>query len=85
MKSIQIKNSYNIWKPSRQRAYANIKARLQYGRYSANGYLNRSWKSIYIEWWLHNIGYYITLPFCKFSWVRKINLRCKNVDLEEWK
>ena len=85
MKSIQIKNSYNIWKPSRQRAYANIEARLQYGRYSANGYLNRSWKSIYIEWWLHNIGYYITLPFCKSKWIRNINLRCKDVDLGEWK
>ena len=44
----------------------------------------RSIKSMYIEWWLHNIGYYLTKPLCKFDYFKKINLRCKDVDLEEW-
>lgn len=46
--------------------------------------LNRSYTSMYIEWWLHNIGYYITLPFLKLgiNWINSINRRCKDVDLE---
>jgi hypothetical protein len=83
MKSIQIKNSYNIWKPSRQKLYANTETLTKYGRLTAAGCLNRSWRSIYIEWWLHNIGYYVTKPFCRIEWIKGINLRCKDVDLEE--
>ena len=40
--------------------------------------LNRTYFSMYVEWWLHNIGYYITKPF---SFLEEINLRCKDVDL----
>jgi hypothetical protein len=48
-------------------------------------YLNRSYRSMYIEWILHNIGYYITLPFIKNEKIKNINERCKHVDLDEWR
>ena len=34
-----------------------------------------------IEWWIHNVGYYITLPFIHIEQVRKLNERFKHVDL----
>jgi hypothetical protein len=46
--------------------------------------LNRSYKSMYIEWWLHNIGYYLTLPLSFIPYFKSINERCRDVDLEEW-
>lgn len=81
MRSIQIKNSYNIWKPLTQRIMLSIAI----DDWNPDKYLNRSWRSIHIEWWLHNIGYYITLPFIRYEKLKEINLRCKDVDLEEWK
>ena len=84
MKVIQIKNSYNIWKPSRQRDYANLEGAAKYNYSDATECLNRSWRSIHVEWWLHNIGYYITKPFCYIDWIRNLNMRFKDVDLEEW-
>lgn len=35
-----------------------------------------------IEWWLHNIIYWLTKPFTKNSTVKSVNDRCKDVDLE---
>ena len=55
-----------------------------YGLWNVEAVLNRSFRSMYIEWWLHNIGYYITKPFCHIEAVKKINLRCRDVDLEGW-
>jgi hypothetical protein len=49
----------------------------------ANDVLNRTWKGMYIEWWLHNIGYYITLPFIKNDIILCLNERFKHLDLEE--
>lgn len=34
-----------------------------------------------IEWWLHNIGYYLTLPFIKNAKIKALNDRFKHVDL----
>ena len=84
MKSIQIKNSYHIWSPRLQKLFADTETAIDYGQLPAAKCLNRSWASIHIEWWLHNIGYYVTLPFMRFEKIQKINLRCKDVDLEEW-
>ena len=41
-------------------------------------------KSIWlkIEWWLHNIVYWLTKPFTKNTTVKKLNDRSKDVDLE---
>lgn len=34
-----------------------------------------------IEWWIHNIGYYLTLPFIKNPKIKALNERFKHVDL----
>ena len=54
------------------------------GLYDAEGYLGRSYWTMYIEWWLHNIGYYITKPLADISKIKELNERFKHVDLEEW-
>lgn len=82
-KSIQIKDSYRTWSPYAMRANILFECNLKYGTFLADSLLNRSYQSMYIEWWLHNIGYYITKPFCFIPFIKKINLRCRDVDLEE--
>ncbi len=80
-KYIQIRNSYSTWKPSKMRISIADECAWEYNSPFANEELSRSWASMYVEWWLHNIGYYLTKPFyC----LRAINYRCKHVDLEEW-
>jgi hypothetical protein len=56
---------------------------LKYGDSDAVDVLNRTYRGMYIEWYLHNIGYYLTLPFIKKESIKKLNLRFKDVDLEE--
>lgn len=80
MKSIQIKDSYEVWRPSLMKACINLACNLKYRSWCANEVLNRSYVSMYIEWWLHNIGYYLTRSLAIFE---VINLRFKDVDLEE--
>lgn len=84
MKNIHIENSYNIWRPVRMDFIIILKCFKEYHAILPDEALNRSWVSMYIEWWLHNIGYYVTKPFCKIEFFKKINLRCKDVDLNEW-
>ena len=90
MKYIQIKNSYKVWRRKTMNRLVNQAWYELFGdaaRTSPWGvefYLGRSYRSMYIEWWLHNIGYYISLPLKKWEFWRKINERCKDVDLEEW-
>ena len=70
-KHIKIKNSYNIWKPSTMKHLIDFRCQLD--RFKPKGYL-----PYIVEWWLHNIGYYLTKPF---PFMKNINLRCKDVDL----
>ena len=56
----------------------------KYDSNSPQTILQRTYNSMYVEWWLHNIGYYITKPFCFIDRINKINLRCKDVDINEW-
>ena len=84
MKNIQIKNSYNIWKLSQMRSMIEKECWERYDSIAPCFLLNRLYTDMYIEWWLHNIGYYVTKPFCKIEFFKKINLRCKDVDLNEW-
>lgn len=84
MKVIHIENSYNIWRTNRMLYYIEVTCMSTYKRYSANHVLNRSYESMYIEWWLHNIGYYVTKPFIRFEKIRNLNERFKHVDIEEW-
>ena len=80
MKSIQIKDSYKIWRPFAMRWLIVEECFKKYDNPKATMVLNRSYVSMYIEWWLHNIGYYLTRGLAIFD---VINLRCKDVDLEE--
>ena len=84
MKVIQIKNSYCVWNTLKMTQKINRKCFLKYDDLFPEKLLNRSYRSMFIEWWLHNIGYYLTKPFCSIEFFKKINLRCKDVDLEEW-
>jgi len=84
MRYIHINNSYKIWKVSDMKCIIRDKCRKEFRMVEPYMALNRSYYSLYIEWWLHNIGYYITKPFCSIKFIHRINLRCKDVDLEEW-
>ena len=84
MKNLHIENSYNIWNKSKMRAILIKKCLYEYDSVIVSSELNRSYKSMYIEWWLHNIGYYITKPFIENSKVKVLNERFKHVDMEEW-
>ena len=82
---IQIEDSYQIWSTKQINSLVQQKTLNKYGIENAETALNRSYLSIYIEWWYHNIGYYITKPFCFIESINKTNLRCKDVNLERHK
>ena len=84
MKNLHIENSYNIWNSSKMKRIIDKKCFEEYNSYLPEVYLNRTYRSMYIEWWLHNIGYYVTKPFDHIKKFEKINLRCKDIDIEEW-
>jgi hypothetical protein len=84
MKNIHIENSYKIWDAATMEYLIIMMCYGKYNEFFPKKTLNRSYLSMYIEWWLHNIGYYVTKPFCKIEFFKKINLRCKDVDLNEW-
>jgi hypothetical protein len=79
-KSIQIKDSYKIWRPSIMYGKIMYECFSNYDSVMAEQVLNRSYIGMYLEWWLHNIGYYLTR---NIACLEAINLRCKDVDLEE--
>lgn len=81
---IQIENSYQVWSTTQINSLVQQKTLVKYGTEDAKTALNRGHLSIYIEWWYHNIGYYITKPFCFIEAINKINLRCKDVNLEQY-
>ena len=83
MKNLHIENSYTYWNPKLMKKKIVRMAYRTYNHVLPEELLNRSYSSMIVEWWLHNIGYYVTLPFCKFEFAKNINLRCKDVDLEE--
>ena len=75
MKNIPIKNSYKIWSISTMKIILDSK--------NATKELNRGYLSLIIEWYLHNIVYYLTKPLCHIEVFKKLNYRAKHVDLEE--
>ena len=66
-KHIRIENGYNIWTPTKMQV-------------KLEGF--KLTKSIIIEWWIHNICYYVTKPFIFIPQIKKLNLRAKDVDLD---
>ena len=81
MKNLHIENSYNIWSPSYMKFIID-KQVLEVSEEPVEKFLNRKYWSLCFEWWLHNIGYWVTLPLVKFNTFQFINDRCKHVDLE---
>ena len=84
MKNIHIENSYNIWSTKKMKRRIRRKSNELIGLYIGEVCFGRPYWTMYIEWWLHNIGYYITKPFIENSKVKVLNERFKHVDLEEW-
>lgn len=82
-KNIHIENSYNVWSKTQMFSLITETCKAKYNTYLADKTLKRSYRGMYIEWYLHNIGYWITLPFIKNPTLQSINNRCKHVDLEE--
>lgn len=77
-KHIQIKDSYKVWSTGEM-------VRLIYladPYYGCPDYYKFNTALVAIEWWLHNIAYWLTLPFIFIPWVKKLNERAKHVDLE---
>lgn len=85
MKVIHIENSYNIWSTTIMYACINKECLIKYKSLSADLELNRSYRGMYIEWYIHNIGYWITLPFIKNEKLKALNERFRHLDLEEHK
>lgn len=83
-KLIHIQYSYSIWSTTEMRYMIQCESMSKYNTIRADKLLHRSYKSMYVEWWLHNIGYYITRPFCNNQYFKSLNERFKHVDLEEW-
>ena len=83
MMSIRIKDSYNTWNTDLMYAKISIQCYELYDTIYADVALNRSYLGMYIEWYLHNIGYWITLPFIKNEKIKTLNERFKHVDLED--
>ena len=81
--NIRIRDSYSIWNPKMMKLLIQERTFSKYNLYNADSLLSRSYQSMYIEWWFHNIGYYITKPFCFNDFINEINLRFKNVDINE--
>lgn len=84
MKNIHMTNSFWVWNPRDMKYIIAVKSYLELGTLDAQEVLNRSYNSMCIEWWLHNIGYYLTKPLCRFSYFKNLNQRFKDIDLEEW-
>ena len=83
MKNIHIENSYNVWRTSKMKSIIIDKVSTM-SNSDPEEYLKRSYGTMYIEWILHNIFYYISLPFTGKEYFKTVNERCKHVDLEEW-
>lgn len=83
MKNIHIDNGYNVWLADEMDKTIISNCMEKYDTCNAGHALNRSYSSMHIEWWLHNIIYYITKPFCHIDILKDINERCKDIELNE--
>ena len=84
MNVIKVKDSYRIWDTKIMDALIHILSYRDHDNADASRVLNRSYKSMYFEWYLHNVGYYVTLPLRFIKPISKLNDRLRDVDLEEW-
>lgn len=72
-KHVKIVDSYNVWRGDM----------MEYLIFKKLGNVVdlRNFKALKVEWWLHNIGYYLTKPFLFIPAIKKLNDRFKDVDL----
>ena len=82
-RNLHIENSYCISKSNTMKTLIKQICIATYMDSDPEKVLNRSYKSMIIEWYLHNIGYYITKPLCFISFVKKLNERFRCVDINE--
>ena len=83
-KYLRVYDSYAFWSISAIRQLLTEACCAKYHCGEVDKLLNRSWTGIYIEWWLHSIGYYLTKPFVdKKQSMRELNKRFRHVDIEE--
>ena len=83
MNNIHNPNSYNVWSPQSMEYFIrSFCAYMTNGKYKPEEYLNRSMRGMIIEWYLHNFGYWFTLPFIKNPRIKQLNERFKHLDLE---
>ena len=68
-KHIKVYDSYRVWSPRKMFFLIDIKNRKPSSRDKI---------LIVLEWWTHNIGYYLTKPFSRLKFY---NLRFRDVDL----
>lgn len=83
MRNIHIPYSYSTWRIEDMKTLMQVYLEMGGITTGPTCYLNRHMWTLIVEWWLHNIGYYLTKPFCKIEWFRKLNERFGDVDLEE--
>ena len=81
MNSLKIIDSFNIWSIEQMSKLIDLQLLEKFGSLNVEEILNRPRFTLYIEWWLHNIGYYATLFF---DFLEHYNLRFKDVDLQAW-
>ena len=81
MKNLHIVNSFMVWAPSEMKLRIVDACMKAYDQYDAANVLGRTWTGMYIEWWLHNIGYYVAkfIPF-----LNGLVERFQHVDLNSW-
>ena len=83
MKNLHIENSYKDWSTNIMWLKIHLECEKQYGTIFAAETLNRSYKGMYIEWYLHNIGYWLTLPFTKNEKVSKDEPSSNAIEIKE--
>ena len=76
-KHIKIKDSYVTWKPATIIKTIYNEA----GQALDDEWMDNHLELLIIEWWLHNIGYWITKPFTFIPAIKRLSLRFKDVDL----
>lgn len=82
-KSIRLEDSYTVWSKLVMTSWIMEETTDKYNCPFSSDVLRRSWRSMYKEWYLHNIGYWITLPFTKIGLFEDTNEKCKNLVLKE--
>ncbi len=85
MKNLHFVNSYRVWNYNQMLDMVFDENYRLYDSCVPSATLNRSYSGMIVEWYLHNIGYWITLPFVKYPKIAKLNERFKHLDLEEHK